>query len=88
MSINVIKKNNINIVGNPDAAETIVFGHGFGSSQEAFNYMLPHFEKDYRIVLYDNMGVASLICRHSMLRNIVLCRDMYSTWWIFSANWG
>ncbi|UYQ95311.1 alpha/beta hydrolase [Chitinophaga horti] len=56
MSINVTKRNNINIVGNPDASQTIVFGHGFGSSQEAFNYILPYFEKDYRIILYDNTG--------------------------------
>ncbi|WP_295124421.1 alpha/beta hydrolase [uncultured Chitinophaga sp.] len=56
MSINVTKKHNINIVGNKDAAQTVVFAHGFGSSQEAFESMLPYFERDYRIVLYDNVG--------------------------------
>lgn len=33
-----------------------MFGHGFGSDQHAFDAMLPAFEKDYRIVLYDNSG--------------------------------
>ena len=56
MPINVTKRNNVNIVGNIEASQTIVFGHGFGSSQEAFAEMLPNFEQDYRIVLYDNTG--------------------------------
>jgi len=52
----VIKKNNINIYGKEDAAQTIVFGHGFGSDQTAFLPLVEAFANDHTIVLYDNTG--------------------------------
>ncbi len=54
--MNAGQRNNVNIVGNPDAAETIVFGHGFGTDQTGFAEVVKHFSDNYRIVLYDNVG--------------------------------
>ncbi len=52
----VLERNNVNIIGNTDAAQTIVFGHGFGTDQTSFTEVCKHFSSDYRIVLYDNVG--------------------------------
>lgn len=53
---NLTRKNNINIAGNPNATQTIMFGHGFGIDQTSFSEVVKAFEKDYRIILYDNVG--------------------------------
>jgi len=58
MSTSVQRKYNVKILGNQQAARTLVFGHGFGTDQSVFLPLLYHFEKDFRIVLYDNMGSA------------------------------
>lgn len=50
------KKHNIHFAGNPQADKTLVFGHGFGIDQQSFSQIVPAFEQDYRIVLYDNAG--------------------------------
>jgi sigma-B regulation protein RsbQ len=54
--MDVLKRNNVNIVGNVDAPQTIVFGHGFGLDQTTFAAIMEPFENDYRIVLFDNVG--------------------------------
>jgi sigma-B regulation protein RsbQ len=51
-----IAKNNVHILGNPDAAETLVFTHGFGTDQNSWKDVVAPFKSDYRIVLYDNAG--------------------------------
>lgn len=51
---------NINIEGNLNASETIMFGHGFGTDQTAWQSVKKAFGKDYRIILYDNAGVGKL----------------------------
>lgn len=52
----IIKKNAITITGNRNAAHDIIFAHGFGCSQEVWLNVIPYFEKDYRIILYDHVG--------------------------------
>lgn len=54
--MSVIQKNNVHICGRQDAAQTIIFGHGFGSDQTAFAHIVKAFEADYKIVLFDNVG--------------------------------
>jgi len=54
--MDVLKRNNVNISGNPIADNTLMFGHGFGLDQTSFLQVTQHFEKDYRIILYDNVG--------------------------------
>jgi sigma-B regulation protein RsbQ len=56
ITMDINKKNNIHIIGNPSAEKTIVFGHGFGIDQRSFSQVIPAFENDYRILLYDNVG--------------------------------
>lgn len=50
----IIKRNHIKVLGN--GKKTIVFAHGFGSDQNMWRFIVPHFEKDYRIILFDHVG--------------------------------
>lgn len=52
----IFKRHNIEILGNLDATETLIFAHGFGSQQSAWRFILPAFEKRYRIILFDLIG--------------------------------
>jgi len=54
--MDVIQRNNITIYGNESATQTIVFGHGFGTDQTSYNQLVQFFGKDYRVILYDNVG--------------------------------
>jgi len=56
MTPTVRKKNNINIEGNVNASETLIFAHGFGTDQTAWEDVKKGFAEDYRLVLYDNIG--------------------------------
>jgi sigma-B regulation protein RsbQ len=56
-SIDPIRRNKVRIAGNPQAARTLVFTHGFGTDQHAWDAIVPAFERDFRIVLYDVMGM-------------------------------
>ncbi len=51
----VIRRNNVVVTGNP-IGRPIVFAHGFGCSQAAWNFVAPHFEQDYKVVLFDHVG--------------------------------
>jgi sigma-B regulation protein RsbQ len=51
-----LRRNNVSLAGNPDAARTMVFVHGFGTDQRAWSPVVLAFEADYRIVLLDNAG--------------------------------
>jgi sigma-B regulation protein RsbQ len=53
---NPITKNNVTITGNPDAMETMMFGHGFGTDQTAWSEVIKPFMSRYRIILYDMVG--------------------------------
>jgi len=50
------KKNNVTIEGNLESAKTLLFAHGFGTDQTAWNWVKEAFKDDYRLVLYDNVG--------------------------------
>lgn len=51
-----IRKNNVTVSGSTDAKRTMVFGHGFGTDQTIWSAVAEHFERDFRIVRYDNVG--------------------------------
>lgn len=51
---NILKRNNVHIIGEGD--QTIVFGHGLACDQKIWDTILPYFEEDYQIVLYDYVG--------------------------------
>lgn len=52
-------KNNVTVEGNIDADATIIFAHGFGTDQTAWNTVKRAFQKDYKLVLYDNVGAGN-----------------------------
>jgi sigma-B regulation protein RsbQ len=47
-------RNNVRILGN--GSQTMIFAHGFGCDQNMWRYVVPAFEQDYRIVLFDYVG--------------------------------
>jgi sigma-B regulation protein RsbQ len=51
----VRRRNNVRFSGNP-AGRPIVFAHGFGCSQEVWRDVIPQFEADYRVVVFDHVG--------------------------------
>lgn len=54
-----IQRHNTVVTGNLTAAETIIFSHGFGTNQLAWEKVAEPFMKDYKIVLYDLAGSGS-----------------------------
>ena len=56
MNATFIARHNLHVLGNPDAGETLIFAHGYGSDQRAWRFIIPFFEKKYRIILYDLAG--------------------------------
>ncbi|AXI00497.1 alpha/beta hydrolase [Sporosarcina sp. PTS2304] len=54
MTADIIKRNNVHIIGS--GKQTIVFAHGFGCDQSVWKKVVPAFEDDYRIVLFDYVG--------------------------------
>lgn len=54
MSIDVLARNNVKVQGT--GKQTIVFAHGFGCDQEMWSSIVPAFEDNYRVVLFDYVG--------------------------------
>jgi sigma-B regulation protein RsbQ len=51
----VLTRNHVRISGNL-AGRPVVFGHGFGCSQEMWRKIVPAFEEQYKVVLFDHVG--------------------------------
>lgn len=54
---NAVKRNNVNIIGKGE--KTMLFAHGFGCDQNAWKYLTPAFEQEYKIVLFDYVGAGN-----------------------------
>ncbi len=52
--MNVFKRNNVHVYGT--GGTTIVFAHGYGCDQTMWRLLVPAFEQDYRVVLFDWVG--------------------------------
>src|ERR1700742_1054980 len=52
--MSVIERNNVHFQGSGDRA--MVFAHGFGCDQNMWRFVAPEFEKDFRVVLFDDVG--------------------------------
>lgn len=50
----VIERNNVKVRGSGDRA--MVFAHGFGCDQNMWRFVEPAFEKDFKTVLFDQVG--------------------------------
>jgi sigma-B regulation protein RsbQ len=48
------KRNNVHFSGR--GTRVMVFAHGFGCDQTMWRYVVPAFERDYKIVLFDYVG--------------------------------
>lgn len=51
-----LTRNNVVLAGNPNAAKTLVFVNGLGTSQSVWNAVSPAFENDFRLVFFDHVG--------------------------------
>jgi len=54
MSQNVLKRNNVKICG--QGTQPLLFAHGFGCDQNMWQFIVPAFETDYKIILFDYVG--------------------------------
>jgi sigma-B regulation protein RsbQ len=52
--VDVLKRNNVNVSGR--GTQPMLFAHGFGCDQNMWRFVVPAFENDYRIVLFDYVG--------------------------------
>lgn len=53
----IIKRYAVTILGN--APNTLVFANGLGTNQKIWASIFPHFEKDFRLVTFDYLGVGA-----------------------------
>jgi sigma-B regulation protein RsbQ len=49
-----LKRFNVRVLGR--GPRTMIFAHGFGCDQNMWRYLIPQFETDFRIVLFDYIG--------------------------------
>src|ERR1051325_9191363 len=54
MSVDILKRNNVNVAGAGE--QPMLFAHGFGCDQNMWRYVAPAFADDYKIVLFDYVG--------------------------------
>jgi sigma-B regulation protein RsbQ len=52
--MSVIRRNNVTITGT--GSKPMMFAHGFGCDQNMWRLVVPAFESDYRIILFDHVG--------------------------------
>lgn len=52
--INVLKRNNVRVLG--QGAQTLLFVNGFGCDQSIWRYLLPALSAQYQLVLFDHVG--------------------------------
>ena len=50
----VVRRNNVKVTGH--GTQPMLFAHGFGCDQNMWRFVTPHFEKDFRVVLFDYVG--------------------------------
>ncbi len=53
--MDVIKRNNVIIKG--AGSQVMMFAHGFGCDQNMWRHVTPAFEDDYKLLLFDHVGV-------------------------------
>jgi len=55
--MSIIKRNNVTIRGTGHQA--MMFAHGFGCDQHMWRYIVPAFEDDYKVVMFDHVGAGN-----------------------------
>ena len=52
--MNILYRNNINIIGS--GRKAMMFVHGFGSDHSVWRHITPAFEEEFKIILIDLVG--------------------------------
>jgi sigma-B regulation protein RsbQ len=52
--MSVIKRNNVKILG--QGTQPLMFSHGYGCDQNMWRLVVPAFENDYKVILFDHVG--------------------------------
>ncbi|MDI1342532.1 MAG: alpha/beta hydrolase [Pseudolabrys sp.] len=52
--MSILARNNVRVSGHGDRA--MVFAHGFGCDQNMWRFVVPEFENDFKVVLFDHVG--------------------------------
>lgn len=53
----IIKRNNVNIIG--EGQQAIICAHGFGCEQSMWQYISPSFTEKYKLILFDYVGAGA-----------------------------
>lgn len=69
-AMSIFQRHNINIVGT--GSKTMLLAHGYGCDQMMWRFLVPPFQNDYRIVLFDHVGAGKSDLSH-------YSRDKYGT---------
>ncbi len=54
MKDDILIRNNVTLLGK--GTEPLLFAHGFGCDQNMWRFIIPAFENDYKIILFDYVG--------------------------------
>lgn len=52
--ISILERNNVQVSGSGD--RPMMFAHGFGCDQNMWRLVVPAFERDFKIILFDHVG--------------------------------
>ena len=53
-SMETLQRNNVRVLGK--GPRTMILAHGFGCDQNMWRHVIPAFENDFRLVLFDYVG--------------------------------
>ncbi len=54
MPATALRRNNVRVLGT--GSQAMIFAHGYGCDQNMWRFIVPAFENDYQIVLFDHVG--------------------------------
>ncbi|MEO8464708.1 MAG: alpha/beta hydrolase [Gammaproteobacteria bacterium] len=52
--MDILKRHNVRVLGR--GRHVLIFAHGFGCDQNMWRFLVPAFDADYRVVLFDYVG--------------------------------
>ncbi|HYC39493.1 MAG TPA: alpha/beta hydrolase [Chitinophagaceae bacterium] len=53
-NMDILRRNNVIVKGN--GSRPMMFAHGFGCDQNMWRYVVPAFEENFKVVLFDHVG--------------------------------
>jgi pimeloyl-ACP methyl ester carboxylesterase len=79
LGLTLFTRHNIAVTGAGD--RTVLFANGYGCDQTMWRFVAPAFQDEYRVVLFDYVGTASLTWLHTADRSTAPLVDMLPTFW-------